>query len=60
VAVDDLGVCDTSHWVDATAGDIVGEWMVSIPLNELVIRTLGPASWRTVDLAGKDRHANRD
>jgi hypothetical protein len=31
-----------------------------VEIDELVITTLGPASWRTVDLAGKDRHGSRD
>src|SRR5713101_3485651 len=29
-------------------------------INELVITTLSPASWRTADLAGKDRYGSRD
>src|SRR6266516_6168285 len=31
-----------------------------MPINELVITPLGPASWRTIDLAGKGRHGSRD
>src|SRR5438093_7833720 len=31
-----------------------------VPINELVITLLDPASWRTIDLAGKDRHCRRD
>jgi hypothetical protein len=31
-----------------------------VPINELVITPLGPASWRTVDLTGKDGHGRRD
>lgn len=31
-----------------------------VPRYELTIRTLGPASWRTIDLTRKDRHGRRN
>src|SRR2546422_10627862 len=31
-----------------------------VKVDELVIGTLGPALWRTIDLARKHRHRNRD
>ncbi len=31
-----------------------------VEVDELVIRALGPAAWRTIDLARKHRHRNRD
>jgi hypothetical protein len=29
-----------------------------VPIDELVIGTLGPASWLTIDFAGKDHHGD--
>jgi hypothetical protein len=31
-----------------------------VEIDELVITTLGPASWRTVDVTGKDCHGSRN